>query len=425
MITLFFLAQLSIVPFRLAAQPPAGLKLEYVAVLGRHGVRSPLLSLEGLRDYSSQPWRALEAPVGYMTPHGVTEMKMTGEWNRQYLVRNGLIAGTPGCEEASKFYFRADGIQRDVESARAIATTMFPQCNVPIHAAPAGTADPMFLGASAAGVVDPEVAGAALEGRTGGDPTKILQSHASDVAIVQKILTGNGPAPKKTMLMPDPPKGDRYARAIGPLTNDNYVTDALLLEYEQGYPPAETGWGRLNESNLPALLILQQAFTDMVWDNPVIARARGSNLMSHILRSMQQEVSGHALEGAMGNPTDKGLFVMGHDSDFGHFATMLSLAWILDGFPPKATPPGAAMMFEIWRDDAGRRTVRLSVMGQTMRQIRDSVSPVQQPPMKVPVFVPGCSATTEGFPCDFEAFRKLADAAIDTNEVRADVTVVR
>ncbi len=402
-----------------------GNKLEYVVLLHRHGVRSPLVSLADLGEYSAQPWHPLSVPLGYLTEHGRIEMRMTGEWDREYLLRKGLIAGTPGCGDAAKFYFHADAIQRDLESARAVALTMFPNCNVPIHSSPAGTPDPMFLSADAPGLVDRELAGAAFEGRTGSDPWLILKSHASDVAIAQKILSGNGPAPKKTLLTPVPPKGDRYARAIGPLTPDNYITDALLLEYEEGYPPSETAWGRMNETNLPAVLILQQAFTDLVWDNVPIARARGSNLLAHMLRSMQQEVSGHAVEGALGNPGDAGLVVLGHDSDFGHIATMLNLSWILEGFPPKATPPGAAMMFEIWREESGKRTVRLSIVGQAIQQIRDSVSPVKTPPMKVAVFIPGCSIAAEGFPCDFEAFRKTLEGAIDTSQVRPEPAAVR
>jgi 4-phytase/acid phosphatase len=205
LVATFLIAPFLIAPFRSMAQlaPPA-MKLEYVAVLSRHGVRSALLSLDALREYSSQPWHPMTVPLGYLTPHGRTEMQMTGSWDRQYLRQNGLIAGAPGCEDASRFYFRADSIQRDIESARAMALTMFPECNVPIHSSPAGTPDPMFLGADSPGLVDRELAGAALEGRTGGDPWLILKAHASDVAIVQEILTGNGPAPKKTLLTPVP-----------------------------------------------------------------------------------------------------------------------------------------------------------------------------------------------------------------------------
>ena len=405
----------------LAQSANSGARLEYSAILNRHGVRSGLVSLETLHEYSSQPWHPTSVPTGYMTAHGRWEMQMMGDWNREYFRQRGLVSDKPGCEDASHFFFRADSIQRDIESARAIAYAMFPDCKVAIHSPTPGTPDPMFLGATSPGLVDLDLAGAAFEGRTGGDPRLILKAHATEVAIMQKILTGDGPPPQKTLLTPVPPKGDRYTHATSQLDPLNNVTDALLLEYEEGFPANETAWGRLNESNLPALMTLQEAFVDLTWDNPLIARARGSDLLAHMLRSMQQAVSGHPVEGALGNVGDRALFILGHDSDFGHFATMLSLSWILDGFPPKATPPGAAMMFEIWRDVSGQRTVRLSLVGQTIQQIHDGGVPTgNAPPQKVAVFIPGCSTAAEGFPCEWEAFRRVLEGAIDSGQVRPE-----
>ncbi len=422
-----FVVALILTPhFATAQSPVSASKLEYVAILSRHGVRTALVTREKLNEFSSQPWHTENDPIGYMTAHGRQEMQWMGEWYRQSFAQQGLISGKPGCDDASHIFFRADSIQRDVESARAISFGMFPDCHVAIHALPEKNADPMFLGADSPGLVDRELAAAALEGRLGGDPRLILKAHAPEIDILQQILTGPGPAPKRLLMTPNPPKGDRYERMTSQVTPLNDVTDALTLEYEEGYPMSETGWGRLNESNLPALLLLQEAFVDAAWDNPILARARSSNLMAHMLRSMQQGVSGHPVEGALGNVGDKAIFVLGHDSDFGQVATMLGLSWILDSFPPKATPPGAGMAFEVWRDAAGKRTVRLAIVGQSIQQIHDGIQPTaQNPPMKVAVFIPGCSTAAEGFPCDWDAFRKTVEASIDFGQVRPESPLVR
>jgi 4-phytase / acid phosphatase len=420
---------LAVATLRMTAQAQdAHAKLEYAAVLSRHGVRAALVPQATLNQYSSQPWRQIDAPVGYLTAHGRWEMQVTGVYHGQYLEQQGLI-GKSGCEDAARFYFRSDSIQRDVESARAIAYGMFPDCHVPIHSVPIGAADPMFLTATSPGLLDRDLAAAALEGRTGGDPVRILKAHSADVDLVQKVLTGDGPAPAKTLLTPIAlaATADRYTRASGPIADISSITDALLLEYEEGFSQSETAWGRLNERNLPALLALHESFVDQTWDIPLVARARGSDLLAHMLRSMQQAASGHAVEGALGAPGDKGVFVLGHDSDFGNLATMLNLSWILESFPPKATPPGAAMMFELWRDAAtARRTVRLSIVGQTITQIHDAGAPtIQTPPQKIAVFIPGCSAATEGFPCEWEAFRRVMENAIDSGQVRPEPASLR
>lgn len=410
----------------LAQSIPNGQKLEYALVLGRHGVRSGLKSIDFLNDYSSQPWRALDVPIGYLTAHGRWGMQMTGVWDAQYMERQSLLhAGN--CDDARHVYFRADSIERDVESARAISFGMFPDCEVPIHAVPLDSPDPMFLAATAAGLLDRDAAAAAILGRTGGSPERILQAHAAEVDIVQKILTGDGPTPKKTLMKAEPVTGDLYSRTTGPVANISSVTDALLLQYEQGYAPGETGWGRLNDRNLPALLTLHQAFTDELWDVPMIARARGSDLLAHILQSMQQAIAGHPVLGAIGNPGDKALFILGHDSDFGHMATLLSLSWILESMPPKMTPPAAQMMFEVLRDQvSGRFSVRVSIVGQTLRQIHDGVAPADSnPPMKISLFLPGCSAATEGYPCDWDAFRRTVEGSIDLKHVRPEPEMLR
>ncbi len=405
---------------------PAGPRLEYVLILSRHGVRSALKSVEYLNDYASQPWHPLDSPIGYLTAHGRWGMQMTGSWDAQYLASQSLLRAND-CADASHIYFRADSIQRDVESARAIALGMFPDCRVPIHAVPLDAPDPMFLSAAAPGLLDRDAAVAAILGRTGGAPDKILDAHKVEVELVQKILTGNGPAPRKALARAEAVTGDLYSKTTGPVANISSVTDALLLQYEEGYPAGETGWGRLNESNLPALLTLHQATTDELWDVPMIARARGSNLLAHILQSMQQAIAGHPVLGAVGNAGDKGLFILGHDSDLGHLATLLNLSWILESFPPKMTPPGAQMIFEVLRDRPSEKfSVRVSIVGQTIQQIHDGVAPtLATPPMRIALFIPGCSAPAEGYPCDWESFRRTLENAIDWKQVRPEPETLR
>ena len=359
----------------------------------------------------------MNAASGMLTPHGWQDMRQIGTYERQYFEQHGLLTKTSGCESAEHFYFRSDSIQRDIDSGRAIADAIFPGCGVKIHALTPGHQDPMFRSANTAGLFDRDAAAAWTEAQTHGDPLFVLKEHETETAIVQAILSGKG-KPEKLLLSPVPPTGDRYSRATGANAAKSAITDGLLLDYEEGLPAADTGWGRLNPQNISALLLLHESLVDLIWDNPVVAKGRVSDLLSHIVKSLQQAVEKKPVEGSLGDPDDKALFIFGHDTDFGQLATVLHLTWKMKSFPPRATQPGAAMMFEIWREASGRRTVRVSVTGQTVDEIRAGTAPsVKSPPSKVAVFIPGCSTRAIGYPCEWRAFLKLMNWAIDPAQV--------
>jgi 4-phytase / acid phosphatase len=63
--------------------------------------------------------------------------------------------------------------------------------------------------------------------------------------------------------------------------------------------------------------------------------------------------------------------------------------------------------------------VRTYYTAQTLDQMR-SVTPLmlENPPARANVFVPGCSAGGDGFPCDWKAFEQTLTRAIDPTFVK-------
>ena len=54
---------------------------------------------------------------------------------------------------------------------------------------------------------------------------------------------------------------------------------------------------------------------------------------------MEQAAGGKAVQGALGNAGDKGLFVLGHDSvDMSYFGGILGISWLLPDFPAAEQP---------------------------------------------------------------------------------------
>ncbi len=75
-------------------------ELQFVVVLSRHGVRSPIVQGNAIEKYAAAPWPKWDVPPSYLTPHGFEAVKLFGIWDRTSLAEKGLFAAT-GCDDAA------------------------------------------------------------------------------------------------------------------------------------------------------------------------------------------------------------------------------------------------------------------------------------------------------------------------------------
>ncbi len=162
---------------------------------------------------------------------------------------------------------------------------------------------------------------------------------------------------------------------------------------------------------------LHTASEDITQRTGYIARAQSSNLLFHVLQSMGQEAGGHPVPGALSRPGDRLLILVGHDTNLANISGTLGLNWLVDGRRDD-TPPGGALVFELWRRrDKGEFSVRTFYVAQTLDQMRNA-TPLsnENPPERVPVFVPGCSQADGS--CEWGAFQLAVQAATTSNFVK-------
>lgn len=418
--TLLFGALLASQPS--GAQAPGGdAKLQLVIVLSRHGVRSPLAKPEDLNQYSAAPWPQWDVPPGYLTAHGFQLMKLFGAWDRAKFSGEGLLAPA-GCGDAPHVTIVADSDQRTRETGKALAEGMFPGCVIPVQAQPEGTVEPLFSPVKAGvGHPDSSLDVAAVEGRIGGDPNNLTQAYRPQLAALDRVLAGCGHGPanaKRTSIFDIPSSlktgaGNSRSAARDPLATASTLAENLLLEYTQGMSNAGTGWGCVDGATLSFLMQLNIANWDFWVRTPTIAAMNASNLLDHIRRTMEQSVSGRPVPGALGKPGDRLVILVGHDTNIASVAGALRIDWVLDGRVDD-TPPGGALVFELWRSSAGGDFVRLAYTAQTLEQMRytQPLTPAN-PPDEAPIFVPGCSR--QDLSCawnDFSAtMRQVTDPA--------------
>jgi len=382
-----------------SAQAPAGdAKLQLVIVLSRHGVRSPLTSQADLDKYSAAPWPKWEVAPGILTAHGYQLRKLFGAWDRERFSADGLFAPT-GCADSTHVTILADIDQRTRETGRALADGMFPDCNIEVHSRPDGVTDPLFSPRKAGvGHPDPALAAAAIAGRIGGNPANLTETYRPQLAALDRILSGCErlpPNPRRTSIFDipaslNPGTVDSPVAARGPLVTASTLAENLLLEYTQGMSDADTGWGCLDGATLRYVMQANIAAWDYGDRTPAIARINASNLLDHIRRTMEQSVTGKPAPGAIGKPGDRLVILVGHDTNIVTLAGALGIDWIADGRVDDS-PPGSALVFELWRSPRSGPFVRVAFTAQTLEQMRNTepLTPAN-PPAEAPIFIPAC-----------------------------------
>jgi 4-phytase/acid phosphatase len=406
-----------------AASPAAGaappLQLRYVVIISRHGVRSPTWKTERLNQYSTEPWPEWSVPPGNLTPHGQALMKLLGAYYREWLSGEGLLHRT-GCEDASRVYVYADTEQRTLESSRALAETLLPGCAVAVHSQPPGSKDPLFDPLER-GIEKPdwETAAQAVRERLADPSGRFRDLHRPAFETLEFVLTGGGSAPQKRIGPPEEISVSISGKGLQlnePWSVASTLSENLLLEYTEGMQGKDLGWGRLDANALRRILELHALYADLMRRTSYLARARGSNLLYHLLRSMDQAASGKSVVGALHPPGTAVLIVSGHDTNLSNLSGMLGLSWRLPGYQPDDTPPGGALIFSLWqRPEGGENYVRAEYLAQTLEQMR-SATPLTMaaPPAKEDVTVKGCESATVTLGCSWNTFAKSLQAAIDT-----------
>ena len=402
-------------------------KLRFVVILTRHGVRSPTWAQSELNTYSAEPWPDWGVAPGNLTPHGGKLMKQFGSYYRLYFAAAGLLHSA-GCEDASHVYIRADAESRTRETGDALAAGMMPGCNVEVHAVSQGE-DPLFSPLSAGiGKPDRALAAASISGRIGANPSGLVSAYQGAFSTLREVLFGCNAAttlclaeakPDKRSILKQPSvveegKGGHAADLRGPVRIGSTLSEDLQLEYINGMEGKDLGWGRLDASKLLEVMRLHAAYADLARQTPYVARVQGSNLLSHILRTMEQAAQNGPVTGSLGEVGDRVLIIVGHDTNISNIAGVLGISWLLDGYVRDDTPPGGALVFELWQQGEGEMAVNTYYVAQSQEQMRKTMPlTLQSPPLKSPIFVPGCSTADQKMTCPWKAFQHTIESVID------------
>ncbi|SYZ52023.1 histidine-type phosphatase [Xanthomonas arboricola pv. juglandis] len=368
--------------------PPAVAKtaqaaqLERVVVVFRHGVRAPLQGEAAAAHYADAPWPQWSTAASLLTPRGRIGVHLSGDYLRQWLVQQGVLPPS-GCPVPGSVSVWANTDQRTIDSGALLAAALAPGCGIVAGHRQAGSNDPLFRPIEAGAVpFDGAAAVAAIERETGG-PAAVLREHAAELQAMQQIL-GCTRTPCDFAQMPStltPSANGRGLALGGPIDLTSGTGEVLLLQYAEGLPLAQVGWGRATPERLAQVSRLHALLFDIYARPHYMASRSGAPLARNVLQRF----------GNMQAPTVS-VFV-GSDTHIAALSSLLGLHFHLPGYGADDPPPGGALVLVLWREPNGQQVVRAQYLAQSLDQLR-TLAPLDlaHPPLQQMLALGICTA---------------------------------
>jgi 4-phytase/acid phosphatase len=380
-------------------------QLRFTLILSRHGVRPPTVANASINRYSADPWPTWDVAPGYLTAHGGVALRRMGAYMRLDFARKGLLPAS-GCLVSGEVYLYADTDERNIMSTRNTDAGLDPGCDpLPVHtiASSTGIRDPLFSPVPGAfPAPSDEALAASRKVYLGNDPAAFYSvAQNPELKVLAHILAPDPAHPAAEPIL-DNPK---------PLAVSMSLIEDLLLEYTDGKPMSIVGWGRVDELTLRRLIPLETKDFSLNARTPLTARTSGSNLLAHMLDTLEQSAQAEPVPGAIGPTGTRLVYMSAHDSNLYYIGGLLGLHWTVEGFADD-TPPDAQLVFELWQNPKSKQSsIRLYYRAQTINQLRLAQGlTLASPPAEVRLTPPGCQA---GQVCPLAAFDKAARARLD------------
>ena len=396
--------------------------LQAVIVLMRHGVRAPIENETRSNAYNGQAWPTWPTEPGVLTPHGSDALRRLAEFYRE---RYSTLLQGDTCDQ-SVFYVEANTTQRTIASAKAVLAGLSPQCKVEVHST-VSSFNPLFS-LSMNSDVDQQRIKDATSGRMADQPEWFVNAFARQLEKMHTILMDcKGPGCNRTVpdfrsvQVQNGIATPRDPHIENPVVLGADFAENFLLQYTEGKPMKQVGWGRLSRADLNDLMQMNTQFHDFILRTPYTAQVGASHLAASIRDTILSATSGRPTPNELGSVKYRFILLVGHDSNLSWLGGLLRLDWLLPDQTFNATPPGSALVFEVRRSLVNSGSVvQVFFISQTLDQIRDlrSLTGTEHPAI-APVFVPGCSGPAPAYACSVEQFVRVVDSAIDTRFVTA------
>jgi 4-phytase / acid phosphatase len=395
--------------------------LERAVLLQRHGVRAPTDPPTALARYSAQPWPSWAVGPGELTDGGRRALAVMASYIRARYAGLGVLPRT-GCPASKQLYVWADSSdQRTRASGAIMAAGLAPGCSIKAQYA-ASRHDPLFHPLCP---LDARAARAQILASVNGNLNALGPEYEQARQTLQAVLwpgarncgASNTDCPmmhgrNRLTVVHD------KLKLTGPLKVGASLSEDLLLEYANGLPSSEVGWGRAaSPLSLEQILPLHVRYAELMRRSPDIAASGGTPLAHLMLLLLEGRPAAGAFAAAPPVPPTAQLVVLaGHDTNLSDVGSILGLDWTLP-HEPDSTAPDTTLALELWRNaDDGHQYVRAVVLYQTLAELRaeamraGAASPIAVA-HEVPLTFPGCTSSR----CPLDAVRARIESRMSRN----------
>jgi 4-phytase/acid phosphatase len=396
-------------------------QIRAVVIIARHGVRTPIESETRSSVFNAQPWPAWPTEPGLLTPHGIDALKRMGEFYRQRYA--------PLLQGCGSVKVESTNVPRTIASANAVMSVIAPSCNLQIT--PDLTADPPNI--------DKAKLADAIAGRMAAEPQWFTHAFARPLAEMHDVLTactGCKSVPDfRTMMLATGTQSNSMMQA-GATSSSHAVTqrdpakenavavgadfaENFLLQYTEGLPTNQVGWGRVPRAKLDDLMEMNTRYHDFILRTPYYAQEAAGPMAQKISQWMSTVAAGPNIPIRTGRPDapagggESLLYLSAHDANLTWLGGLLRIDWIVSDETINATPPGSALVFELVHNThTNADTIRAFFIAQTLDQIRNLTSLTgAEKPSIAPIFIPGCSGPAPEYACSVSRFAQMVDEA--------------
>ncbi|WP_157971437.1 histidine-type phosphatase [Dyella sp. C9] len=332
-------------------------------VVLRHGVRSPTGSPAELAPYANRPWVAWPVAPGMLTEHGEQGLVALGRRYRALFARDGLWSGS--CQTRDQIEVIADSTPRNRASGAALLHGLSPDCPGSYLAQEPTQANPLFHFAEKNGGKDDD---GAAPIPTEWPPAALTELQSLLLGCQGEACMADARAHQRKLLL-DPAHDDDATRARA-LKQAGSLSENLMLEYAQGFPPPQVAWGAGDNATIGRLITLHNAQFALAKKSMPAAAQAGSNLLAHILATLQQAAGATPNVAPLVPRKVRAVLLVAHDTNLANLGGLLDIDWH-DARQPDDYPPGGALVFDLLRTRQGY-AVRISSWMPTLEALRQA-----------------------------------------------------
>ncbi|MFA6124361.1 MAG: histidine-type phosphatase [Sphingomonas sp.] len=364
-----------------AAFADAPLKVDRVVLMMRHGIRPPTKAQPMPPGVATAPWPTWDTKPGWLTDHGARAIVAVADFDRIGFINAGLL---PRTDCPTRIALLADSDQRTIATAASYAKGLAPGCTLAIEHRPQDEPDPLFNQIDDGHApLDPARATAAVDAAVGPGGIAALERRMKPLlARLDRVLcgqarTGCGVAREPSAITPA--TATSRPKLGGALDRASTAAQILLLEYAEGKPAKEVGWGRATAADITAFGAFHALEFRLLAQPPYIAAHNLAGLSPRIAAWLSDD----------GATAPKIAMIAGHDTNVANLAGILGLHWRVPGIAVDDPVPGGAITLERLSDMAGNHYVRAVYRAQSLAELRAATA---KTPYRQVLPIAGCKA---------------------------------